>query len=142
AGALSGGRVRVTDCRPEHLSVLLERLREAGVPFEVGEGWIETQAYDPRSPAHRPRSTDVTTLPYPGFPTDLQAQWMALMTLADGLSLVTERIYPDRFMHLAELARLGAEIRRQGETAIVRGRTRLSGAPLTASDLCASAALV
>jgi UDP-N-acetylglucosamine 1-carboxyvinyltransferase len=142
AGALSGGRVKVSGCRPEHLSVLLERLREAGVPFEVGESWIETQHYDPRSPAHRPRSTDVTTLPYPGFPTDLQAQWMALMTLADGLSLVTERVYPDRFMHLAELARLGAEIRRQGETAIVRGTARLSGAPLTASDLRASAALV
>lgn len=142
AGALSGGRVRVSGCRPEHLSVLLERLREAGVPFEVGEGWIETQPYDPRSPAHRPRSTDVTTLPYPGFPTDLQAQWMAFMTLADGISLVTERIYPDRFMHLAELARLGAEVRRQGETAVVRGTPRLSGAPLTASDLRASAALV
>jgi UDP-N-acetylglucosamine 1-carboxyvinyltransferase len=89
-----------------------------------------------------PRSTDVTTLPFPGFPTDLQAQWMALMTMADGISVITERIYPDRYMHLAELARLGAQVRRQGSAAVVRGTTRLSGAPVTASDLRASAALV
>ena len=84
----------------------------------------------------------MTTHPYPGFPTDLQAQWMALMTLADGISVVTECVYPDRYMHLAELARLGAQVRRQGTTAIVQGTERLSGAPVTASDLRASAALV
>jgi len=142
AGAVSGGRVRVAGCRPDHLTVLVERLREAQVPLEVGPDWIETQEYDPRDPAQRPRSTDVTTLPYPGFPTDLQAQWMALMTRADGISVVTERIYPDRYMHLAELARLGAQVRRQGSAAVVRGSERLSGAPVTASDLRASAALV
>lgn len=140
AGAMTGGRVRVTGCRPDHLSVLLERLRDAQVPVEIGEDWIETQAYDVER--DRPRSTDVTTLPFPGFPTDLQAQWMTLMTMADGISIITERIYPDRYMHLPELARLGAEVRREGSMAIVRGSERLSGAPVTASDLRASAALV
>jgi len=142
AGAMTGGRVRVEGCRAEHLSVLTSRLRDAQVPLEVGDDWIETQAYDPRAAAERPRATDVTTHAYPGFPTDLQAQWMALMTMADGISVITERIYPDRYMHLPELARLGAEIRRQESTAIVRGTERLSGAPVTASDLRASAALV
>lgn len=142
AGAMTGGRVRVTGCRPGHLSVLLERLRDAQVPIEVGEDWIETQTYDPRNKSERPRSTDVTTHPFPGFPTDLQAQWMSLMTMADGLSIITERIYPDRYMHLPELQRLGASIRREGSTAVVRGSERLSGAPVTASDLRASAALV
>jgi UDP-N-acetylglucosamine 1-carboxyvinyltransferase len=142
AGAMTGGRVRVTGCRPEHLSVLLERLRDAQVPIEVGPDWIETQPYRPRDERQRPRSTDVTTHPFPGFPTDLQAQWMSLMTMADGISIITERIYPDRYMHLAELLRLGAQIRREGSAAVVRGSARLSGAPVTASDLRASAALV
>lgn len=142
AGAMTGGRVRVTGCRPEHLSVLVERLRDASVPIEVGKDWIETQPYDPRHPDSRPRATDVTTLVFPGFATDLQAQWMSLMTMADGISIITERIYPDRYMHLAELARMGAEVRREGSMAIVRGTERLSGAPVTASDLRASAALV
>jgi UDP-N-acetylglucosamine 1-carboxyvinyltransferase len=142
AGAMVGGRVRVERCRPDHLAVLLDRLWEARVPFETGSDWIETQPNRPRDPARRPRSTDVTTHPYPGFPTDLQAQWMALMTLADGISVINECIYPDRYMHLAELARLGANVRRQGTTAIVQGTQRLSGAQVTASDLRASAALV
>jgi len=142
AGAMTGGRVRVAGCRPDHLSVLLERLREAGAPFEVGSDWIETQPFEPRDPAQRPSSTDVTTHPFPGFPTDLQAQWMSLMTMADGISVITERIYPDRYMHLAELARLGAHVRREGTAAVVRGTEHLSGAPVTASDLRASAALV
>ena len=84
----------------------------------------------------------MTTHPYPGFPTDLQAQWMALMTLADGISVLNELIYPDRYMHIAELTRLGANIRRQGTTAIIQGTDRLSGAQVMASDLRASAALV
>ncbi|MFN0244064.1 MAG: UDP-N-acetylglucosamine 1-carboxyvinyltransferase [Planctomycetota bacterium] len=142
AGAMAGGRVRVEGCRPDHLAVLLDRLWEARVPFDAGEDWIETQPYHPRDPARRPRSTDVTTLPYPGFPTDLQAQWMALMTLADGISVITECIYPDRYMHIAELTRLGAQVRRQGTAAIVQGTPRLSGAQVMASDLRASAALV
>ena len=142
AGAMTGGRVRVTGCRPDHLSVLLERLRDAQVPVEVGDDWIETQPYHPRERDQRPRSTDVTTHPFPGFPTDLQAQWMSLMTMADGISIITERIYPDRYMHLPELARLGAQVRREGSAAVVRGTSSLSGAPVTASDLRASAALV
>jgi UDP-N-acetylglucosamine 1-carboxyvinyltransferase len=142
AGAMVGGRVRVEGCRPEHLRCLLDKLWEARVPFDAGEDWIETQPYHPRDPARRPRSTDVTTLPHPNFPTDLQAQWTALMTLADGISVITEGIYPDRYMHIAELARLGAQVRRQGNSAIVQGTPRLSGAPVMASDLRASAALV
>ena len=142
AGAMCGGRVRVQGCRPDHLAALLDRMYEARIPFESGEGWLETQPYHPRDPLQRPRSTDVTTLPYPGFPTDLQAQWTALMTLADGLSVITENIYPDRYMHIAELARLGAQVRRQGTTSFVQGTPKLSGAPVTASDLRASAALV
>ena len=143
AGAMTGGRVKVEGCDPGHLSVMLARLHEAGVPFELGPGFIETQPYDPYDPSEGLRATDVTTLPYPGFPTDLQAQWMALMTQAQGLSVITEKIYPDRYMHMPELLRLGAELRRQNAgTAIVQGGTRLSGAPVTASDLRASAALV
>ena len=106
-------------------------LREADLPFERGDTWVESQ---PRAVGSRPRPTDVTTLPYPGFPTDLQAQWMTLMTVADGFSIVTEKIYPDRYMHLPELARMGAKIRRQQETAIVQGAARLSGAAVMASD--------
>lgn len=136
-GALTGGRVRVAGCRPDHLSALVDRLHAAGVAVERGPDWVEVQPRDSQI-----RSTDVTTQPYPGFPTDLQAQWMALMSIADGVSVVTERIYPDRYMHLPELLRLGARIRRQGTIAIVEGADHLSGAPVTASDLRASAALV
>jgi len=139
AGAITGGRVRVEGCRSAHLSALIDRLWQAGMPVEHGEDWVETQ---PCGLGHRPKPTDVTTQVYPGFPTDLQAQWMALMTLADGFSVITERIYPDRYMHLAELLRMGARIRRQESLAIVQGTQGLSGAPVTASDLRASAALV
>ncbi len=139
AGAITGGRVRVEGCRPDHLTSFLDALHRAGAAVERGPDWIETQ---PRDPAERLVATDVTTQPYPGFPTDLQAQWITLMTLAEGLSVVTERIFADRYMHLAELLRLGAHIRRQGSTAIVEGTTALSGAKLMASDLRASAALV
>lgn len=142
AGAMCGGQVRVEKCRPDHLSALLDRMWETGVPFDTGPDYIETQPYHPRDPAARPHATDVTTHPYPGFPTDLQAQWMALMTLADGISVLNELIYPDRYMHIAELTRLGANIRRQGTTAIIQGTKSLSGAQVMASDLRASAALV
>jgi UDP-N-acetylglucosamine 1-carboxyvinyltransferase len=142
AGAMCGGAVRVDGCRPDHLTVLLDRLAEASLPYQVGPDWVASMPYDTRDPDRRPRPTDVTTLPYPGFPTDLQAQWMALMTLADGVSVITEQIYPDRYMHLAELLRMGARIRRQATTAVVHGTPMLSGAQVTASDLRASAALV
>lgn len=140
AGAMTGGQVRVENCRPDHLTCLMDRMSEADMPFVSGDDWIETEAHDIHT--RRPRPTDVSTNVYPGFPTDLQAQWMALMTQADGISIITERIYPDRWMHLAELARLGAEVRRQNTAAVVRGPGRLSGAEVTASDLRASAALV
>ena len=139
AGAITGGRVRVEACRPEHLTSLLDALYRAGVGIERGRDWIETQ---PRDPRERLRPTDITTQPYPGFPTDLQAQWMALMALADGVSVITERIFPDRYMHLAEILRLGARIRRQETAAVVEGVPALSGASIMASDLRASAALV
>ncbi len=142
AGALTGGRVRVTGCRPDQLSALIDRLREAGVGVERGADWLEVHSEGVLARGARPRPTDVTTQPFPGFPTDLQAQWMAYMCLADGVSVVTERIYPDRYMHLPELVRLGARIRRQEATAVVQGVPRLSGAHVTASDLRASAALV
>ncbi len=137
AGAITGGRVRVEGCVPGHLSAPIDAMESAGYVFEMGEDWIEIA---PRR--ERPRPVDVTTQPYPGFPTDLQAQMMALMALADGTSVITDRIYPDRYMHLAELLRLGAHIRRQGSSAIIEGIPSLSGAPVTASDLRASAALV
>ncbi|MEZ5976610.1 MAG: UDP-N-acetylglucosamine 1-carboxyvinyltransferase [Planctomycetota bacterium] len=139
AGAITGGTVRVDECRPGHLSALTDRLREAGFGVERGADWIEVHG---EGYGVRPRPTDVTTQPFPGFPTDLQAQWMALMCRAEGVSLVTERIYPDRYMHLPELVRMGARIRRQEATAVVEGTGRLSGAPVMASDLRASAALV
>jgi UDP-N-acetylglucosamine 1-carboxyvinyltransferase len=129
----------VEGCRPEHLTALLDALYRSGVAVERGPDWLETQ---PRDLSDRLRPTDVVTQPYPGFPTDLQAQWMALMTLADGVSVITERIFPDRYVHVAELLRLGARIRRQETAAVVEGVASLSGASIMASDLRASAALV
>jgi UDP-N-acetylglucosamine 1-carboxyvinyltransferase len=140
AGAITGGKVRVEKCRPRDLSALLDAFWKAGVAVERGEDWLETQQRGAEPLRLRP--TDVTTQPHPGFPTDLQAQWMALMCLADGVSIITEKVYADRYMHVAELLRLGARIRRQGGTAVVEGIDRLSGASVMASDLRASAALV
>ena len=139
-GAMTGGAVRVTGCRPDHMLVLLNMMKSAGLSFEVGPDWVETKPCDPKDV--RPLSTDISTNVYPGFPTDLQAQWMALMTLGDGISIITERIYHDRWTHIPELQRLGADIRRQTTASVVRGVEGLSGAPVTASDLRASAALV
>jgi len=139
-GAITGGRVRVTGCRPEDLSAMLDSLAKTGLEFEVGPDWIETKAYD-RS-VKRPQAVDITTHPHPGFPTDLQAQWMTLMALSEGACVIDDTIYPDRVMHIPELGRLGANIRRTGSIAVVIGTKRLSGAEVTASDLRASAALV
>ncbi len=137
AGAVTRGRVRVEACRPGELAALQDLLERSGVPVATGPGWIEVAPWEAR-----PRALDVATWPYPGFPTDLQAQWMAFCTQAEGLALITDRVYPDRFMHVPELNRLGARIRREGDTAVVLGPARLSGAPVVASDLRASAALV
>jgi UDP-N-acetylglucosamine 1-carboxyvinyltransferase len=136
AGALPGCDVTVTGCTPPELEALVEKLRAAGA--EVGEvpGGLRV-----RGPA-RPRPTDVRTAPHPGFPTDMQAQMMVLLCLADGSSRITETVFENRFMHVQELLRLGADITVEGKTAVVRGVPALSGAPVMASDLRASAALV
>ncbi|MBP7935832.1 MAG: UDP-N-acetylglucosamine 1-carboxyvinyltransferase [Phycisphaerae bacterium] len=136
AGAITNGDIRLRNCRLEHLLAVVDRLRQIGVNIErEGEEVVV-------SSSRRLEPTTVTSQPYPGFPTDLQAQIMALLCLADGNSIITEKIYPDRFMHVAELNRLGAILRKEGPTVIVEGVKRLIGAPVMASDLRASAALV
>jgi UDP-N-acetylglucosamine 1-carboxyvinyltransferase len=130
--------VVVQDCNPMHLLAVVDRLRAAGALLEIGRDFIRTlPAANPRL-----RAVDVTTMAYPGFPTDLQAQFMALMARADGVSVITEKIYPERFIHASELQRLGARIRREGPSAIIEGTEELRGAPVMASDLRASASLV
>jgi len=135
AGAITGGDVTVTHCNPDHLTAFLNKLREAGVSVETGPDFVRAFG----KPAH---AVEIITEPYPGFPTDLQAQFMALQLLVDGRSTVTEKIYPARFMHAAELQRMGAEIAIDGATAAIYGDRPLSGAPVMASDLRASAALI
>jgi UDP-N-acetylglucosamine 1-carboxyvinyltransferase len=130
--------VTVQDCNPMHMLAVIDRLRAAGAQLEVGRDSIRNL---PGSGA-RLRAVDVTTMAYPGFPTDLQAQFMALMTRAEGVSVITEKIYPERFIHASELQRLGARIRREGPSAIIEGTEELRGAPVMASDLRASASLV
>ena len=136
AGAVTGGRVMVEGCIPEHLEAVTLKLQEAGASVEKGKDWIRLEG-----PA-RLNPFILETAPHPGFPTDMQAQLMALATLADGTSFITENIFENRMLHVAELRRMGADITLKGNTAIVRGVDRLSGAPLMASDLRASAALV
>jgi len=136
AGAITGGDLTVAGLAPEHLSAVLAKLEECGVGLEVGADRVRV-----RGPA-RPRSADVITSPFPGFPTDMQAQVMTLLGLADGQSRVTETIFENRFMHVAELARMGARIETDGATAVIRGVPEYQGAPVMASDLRASAALV
>ena len=136
AGAITGGDVTVTNAAPRHLSGLLAKLEEAGVLVETGEDRIRCRGPE------RPCPTDVITSPYPGFPTDMQAQMMTLLGLADGLSRITETIFENRFMHAAELNRMGARIEIDGATALVRGVPHYQGAPVMATDLRASASLV
>ncbi len=136
AGLITGGDVTVTDVGPSMLEAFLARVRDTGCTVETGADFIRCKANG------RLKAVDIHTLPHPGFPTDLQAQFMALMTLADGTSVVRETIFENRFMHVQELARMGANIRLDGNTAIVTGRERLQGAPVMATDLRASASLV
>ena len=136
AGAITRGDVQIERCRPDHCEALLAKLREAGAVLTV-----EKESVRIRSDA-RLKAVDVKTLPYPGFPTDMQAQMMALMTLADGPSVITESVFESRFIHVLELQRMGADISIEGNHAIVTGNERLSGAPVMASDLRASACLV
>ncbi len=136
AAALTNGEVRLSQARLDHMMAVVDKLRQIGVIVEKSDGGAVV------SSNRRLAATDVSTQPYPGFPTDLQAQLMALLCLADGNSVITEKIYPDRFMHVAELGRMGANIRKEGPTAIVTGVKKLVGAPVMASDLRASAAMV
>ena len=137
AGAITGGRVRVKGTRPDHLDAVLAKLREAGAKIEVGDSWIALDMG-----GRRPRAVDIRTAPYPAFPTDMQAQFAALNTVADGVGAVTETIFENRFMHMLEMRRLGADIRIEGSTAIIRGVPKLTAAPVMATDLRASASLV
>jgi len=136
AGALIGGDVRVTGARPEHLEAFLIKLKEAGVMLETDANSVRVRGNG------KIKSVDVTTLPYPGFPTDLQAQMMVLMSVADGVSVITETIFENRFMHALELDRMGTDIRLEGNRAVVRGVRELSGAPVMATDLRASVSLI
>ena len=137
AGAITGGRVRARGARAEHLDAVLAKLEEAGAVVTRGEDFVEV---DMRG--RRPKSVDIRTAPHPGFPTDMQAQFAALNTVADGVGTIVETIFENRFMHMLEMRRMGAEIRLEGNTAIIRGVPRLTAAPVMATDLRASASLV
>jgi UDP-N-acetylglucosamine 1-carboxyvinyltransferase len=136
AGALTGGDLNVTACEPSHLTALLQKLEETGVKVRHGGDSVRVSGDYGFKPA------DVNTEEYPGFATDMQAQYMALATQAEGTSIITENIFENRFMHAQELLRMGANIKIEGRRAIVRGRTPLSAAAVLASDLRASASLV
>jgi UDP-N-acetylglucosamine 1-carboxyvinyltransferase len=136
ACAISGGEIEIRACEPGHIRAVLEKFRETGVRIEEGPDNLRVRAPRIIKPAN------VSTLPHPGFPTDMQAQYMALMTQAAGVSTLTETIFENRYMHVAELERMGAHVRAEGRTAIVTGPTPLSGAQLMATDLRASACLV
>jgi UDP-N-acetylglucosamine 1-carboxyvinyltransferase len=136
AAALTGGPVEIVDCEPRHVTAVIDKLREAGADIRVGERSITVTG--PR----RIAGIDIKTHPYPGFPTDMQAQFMVLMSVADGVGVITETIFENRFIHVSELRRMGADILVSGNTATVRGGARLSGAPVMATDLRASACLV
>jgi len=136
AAAITGGDVTVTHARPDHVSALLEKLQEVGLGVEMGEDSVRVTSNGSIS------GKDVATDPYPGFATDLQAQYMALMSLAQGRSVITENVFENRFMHVQELVRMGADIRVSGRAATVRGVRSLSGAHVQATDLRASASLV
>jgi UDP-N-acetylglucosamine 1-carboxyvinyltransferase len=137
AGAITGGHVRTKSTRPDHLDAVIAKLEEAGARVGVGENWIEVDMRGQRA-----RSVDVRTAPYPAFPTDMQAQFAALNTVADGVGTIIETIFENRFMHMLEMRRMGAEIRLEGNTAIIRGVPKLMAAPVMATDLRASASLV
>ncbi len=137
AGAISGGRVRVRDTDPGQLDAVLHKLREAGAELDVGEDYV---ALDMRG--RQPTAVNVHTAPFPAFPTDMQAQFTALNSVADGVGTITETVFENRFMHVQELQRMGAKIKLEGNTAICSGVPRLTAAPVMATDLRASASLV
>lgn len=137
AAAMTGGRVTVRNARPDTLDAVIDKLKQAGADITVDGDRITLDMG-----GRRPKSVDLTTAPHPAFPTDMQAQFMALNCIAEGVGVINETIFENRFMHVSELQRLGADIRVEGHTAIVRGVQRLSGAPVMATDLRASASLV
>jgi UDP-N-acetylglucosamine 1-carboxyvinyltransferase len=137
AAAITGGRILVKDTCPRTLDAVLAKLREAGAEIETGEDWISLDMH-----GKRPKAVDVHTAPYPAFPTDMQAQFTALNAVAEGVATITETVFENRFMHVQELERMGAQVRLEGNTAIITGRKGLTGAPVMATDLRASASLV
>jgi UDP-N-acetylglucosamine 1-carboxyvinyltransferase len=137
AAAITGGRVRLTHTDPAHYDAVLQKLAEAGATISLGPDWVEL---DMRG--RRPKAVDIKTAPYPAFPTDMQAQFCALNAVAEGTATITETIFENRFQHVLEMQRLGANLSIQGNTVIARGVERLTGAPVMATDLRASASLV
>jgi UDP-N-acetylglucosamine 1-carboxyvinyltransferase len=137
AGAITGGHVKLKDTRPQIMDAVLQKLTEAGADITVGDDWIDLDMH-----GQRPKAVDLRTAPYPAFPTDMQAQFAALNAVADGVGTITETVFENRFMHVQEMQRMGADIRLEGNTAISRGIKRLTGAPVMATDLRASAGLV
>jgi UDP-N-acetylglucosamine 1-carboxyvinyltransferase len=136
AAAMTGGEVTVSDCVPEHLRMELRKLRDAGSEYETGKDWVTLRGPD------RPQPVDFATLPYPGFHTDMHPQMVALLSLANGTSVITENIYAARFRYVGELNRLGADVQLEGQHVIIRGVSALSGCPVDACDIRAGAALV
>jgi UDP-N-acetylglucosamine 1-carboxyvinyltransferase len=137
AGAITSGHLRAKNTRPDHLDAVTAKLREAGAKVDIGDNWIEI---DMRG--RRPKCVDIRTAPYPAFPTDMQAQFAALNTIGEGVGTIIETIFENRFMHMFEMRRLGADIRIEGNTAIIKGVPKLTAAPVMATDLRASASLV
>jgi UDP-N-acetylglucosamine 1-carboxyvinyltransferase len=137
AGAITGGRVKVKDTRPDNLEAVLLKLEEAGAQVNTGPDWIEVDMQ-----GRRPKAVRIRTAPYPAFPTDMQAQFVALNSVAEGTGLITETVFENRFMHVLELQRMGAQIELEGNTAVSIGIPRLTGAPVMATDLRASASLI
>ncbi len=136
AAAMTGGCIKMRNAQPNLLEAVLDKLREVGATIETGDDWVSLDMK-----GRRPKAVNVRTAPYPAFPTDMQAQFVAMNAIAEGTGIVTETVFENRFMHVQELQRLGADIEMEGNTAIVRGVERLRGAPVMATDLRASASL-
>ncbi len=137
AAAITRGKIKLKDTRPDTLDAVLEKLREAGADITTGEDWIELDMH-----GKRPKAVSIRTAPYPAFPTDMQAQFTAMNTVAEGVGVITETVFENRFMHIQEMQRMGADIQLESNTAICTGRDYLTAAPVMATDLRASASLV
>ena len=137
AAAITGGKVRIKDTNPDMLEAILEKLDEAGVDVGVGPNWVSVDAS-----IRRPRAVNIRTAPYPAFPTDMQAQFTALNVVSEGTGTISETVFENRFMHVHELRRMGADVQLEGNTAVTRGVNNLTAAPVMATDLRASASLV